>query len=265
VSTFQNTSENFSAGKISNYFGNWKLITSDANILSFVNGYSIEFDSDPSQTFIPKPIKFNDTDSVIIDNEIGELLKKGIIELVTTGDDNDEFISNIFVRPKKNGKFRVILNLKQLNQFIEYQHFKMETFTAALGLVSENCFFGSIDLQDAYYSCPVDEKDRKYLRFHWKGSKYQYTCLAMGLASAPRIFTKMLKPAFSTLRKRGHTNVAYIDDSLLTAILCNDQPCYNRAWHARSQKFKIFSHIPCMHIQTQKIKQLCCYGLPLPW
>lgn len=52
-------------------------------------------------------------------------------------------------------------------------------------------------------------------RFYWKGVEYQYTCLAMGLASAPRIFTKLLKPAFSTLRKRGYPNVAYIDDSLL--------------------------------------------------
>lgn len=37
----------------------------------------------------------------------------------------------------------------------------------------------------------------------------------MGLASAPRIFTTLLKPTFSTLRKRGYANVAYIDDSLL--------------------------------------------------
>lgn len=57
--------------------------------------------------------------------------------------------------------------------------------------------------------------DRKFLRFYWNGVKYQYTCLALGLASAPRIFTKLLKPVFSTLRKRGHANVAYIDDSLL--------------------------------------------------
>nr|XP_034336017.1 uncharacterized protein LOC109617665 isoform X1 [Crassostrea gigas] len=196
------------------FIENWKLITSDQTILSFVSGYSIEFDSNPFQTFIPVPIKFNESETETIDNEISDLFKKGIIEHATS-DNDDEYISNIFLRPKKNGKFRVILNLKHLNNFIEYHHFKMETFTAALGLVSENCFFGSIDLQDAYYSCPVHESDRKFLRFYWNGVKYQYTCLAMGLASAPRIFTKLLKPAFSTLRKRGYANVAYIDDSLL--------------------------------------------------
>ena len=81
--------------------------------------------------------------------------------------------------------------------------------------MSRNCYFASIDLQDVYYSCKVSDNDRKYLRFIWRDTKYQYTCLAMGLASSPRIFTKLMKPVFSTLRKQGHANVAYIDDTLL--------------------------------------------------
>ena len=83
--------------------------------------------------------------------KINELLVKGIIELVTEQND-DEYISNIFIRPKKNGKYRVILNLKHLNKFAEYHHFKMETLGAAINLVSRNCYFASIDLQDAHYS-----------------------------------------------------------------------------------------------------------------
>ena len=214
IHVYQNTSNNFTAGKISRFMDNWKLITSDTRILEVVNGYSIEFESRPFQNTVPKPIKFNENDTAIIDAEISDLLAKKIIERVTIFDE-DEFISNIFVRPKKNGKFRVIINLKHLNEFIEYNHFKMETFSAAIALVTKDCYFGSIDLQDAYYSCSITENDRKYLRFYWQGNKYQYTSLAMGLASAPRIFTKLLKPAFSTLRNRGHANVAYIDDSLL--------------------------------------------------
>ena len=34
-------------------------------------------------------------------------------------------------------------------------------------------------------------------------------------ASAPRLFTKLLKPVYSTLRQMGHTNVGYTDDSYL--------------------------------------------------
>jgi hypothetical protein len=38
-----------------------------------------------------------------------------------------------------------------------------------------------------------------------------------GITSVPSIFTKLMKPVYSTLRQYGHKNVAYIDDSLLIA------------------------------------------------
>ena len=57
--------------------------------------------------------------------------------------------------------------------------------------------------------------DRKYFRFYWRGQKYQFTSLIMGLSSSPRCFTKILKPVYSTLRRKGHISTAYIDDSCL--------------------------------------------------
>ena len=103
------------------------------------------------QQKIPVPISFNDLECDIIQTEIDNLLAKEIIiEPICKDDDNDEYISNIFVRPKKNGKFRIILNLRNLNDCVEYHHFKMETLKTAISLVSKNCYFGSIDLQDAY-------------------------------------------------------------------------------------------------------------------
>ena len=152
--------------------------------------YSVEFIETPFQLSISKQIKFNDLEFEIVDKEINELLVKGIIEIVTEQND-DEYIPFVFIRPKKNGKYRVILNLKHLNKFVEYHHFKMETLEAAINLVSLNFYFASIDLQDAYYSCNVSVAERKFLRFYWNGVKYQYTCLALGLASAPRIFTNI--------------------------------------------------------------------------
>ncbi len=59
----------------------------------------------------------------------------------------------------------------------------------------------SIDLQDAYYSVLVSEAYQKYLKFSWKGN--QFTCLANGLATAPCIFTKLLKPVYASLHQKG--------------------------------------------------------------
>lgn len=73
----------------------------------------------------------------------------------------------------------------------------------------------SFDLRNAYYSVDIHEYDQKMLKFQWKGKIFQYTCLPNGISSAPRLFTKLLKPVYSILRQYGHKNVGYIDDSLL--------------------------------------------------
>ena len=149
----------------------------------------------------------------IIDEQIACFLERGTIEKATQS--NGEYISNIFIRPKKDGSYRLILNLKQLNESAEYHHFKMENFRNAITLMTPNCFMASIDLKDAYYSVSVNKNDRKYLRFIWKHQLFQFTCLPNGLSCAPRIFTKILKPIYATLRSQGLENVGYIDDSYL--------------------------------------------------
>ena len=109
----------------------------------------------------------------------------------------------------------MILNLRELNKFITPHHFKMDTFEMALKHVKEDCYVGSIDLRHAYYSVSIAEEDQKYLRFIWKEFYFQYSCLPNGLTSAPRLFTKLMKPVFATLRQYGYKNAGYIDNSLL--------------------------------------------------
>jgi hypothetical protein len=110
-----------------------------------------------------------------------------------------QYISPIFTVPKKDkNEYRMILNLKELNEYIEPHHFKMETFESALKLIKPFSYFESIDLRHAYYSINMAENDQKFLRFQWTETLYQYTCLPNGITSAPRIFTKLMKPIYST-------------------------------------------------------------------
>lgn len=75
----------------------------------------------------------------------------------------------------------------------------------------------TVDFKDAYFSVPVTPLDRKWLRFMWKGQSFQFTCLPQGLTSAPRIFTKLLKPVLSHLRKLGIVVSCYNDDCIFIA------------------------------------------------
>ena len=62
-----------------------------------------------------------------------------------------QIISNIFLRPQKNGKYHLILNLKQFNECVEYQHFKMDSLTH-IKLMEKGCYMASPDIKDAYFS-----------------------------------------------------------------------------------------------------------------
>ena len=201
----------FKAGNLTSFLPKWKSITSEREILDMITGTTIDFRYLPVQHRPPAIRKFSDTESQIIETEIKKLLNKGVI--VSTDRETDDFISPIFLREKKDGSHRMILNLKALNKSIVYHHFIMDTLGSVIRLIRPNCFMATTDLKDAYYSVPVSEKHQKYLKFHWKGNFYKFTCFPNGLCFCPRKFTKLIKPVHSCLRLQGHILAAYIDDN----------------------------------------------------
>jgi hypothetical protein len=211
---------NFKAGRLKYFWENWRKFTSDPWIFQTLRGADIELASFPWQNVKPKQIEFTAAEAAFVENELAKLLAKQIV--VECSRSPGDFISNIFLRPKKDGSHRVILNLKRLNEELYYHHFKMESLNSALNLLRLGCFMCSIDLKDAYYTVPIDQKYVKYLKFEYGGKIYKFTCMPNGLSSAPRIFTMLSKPVFSYLRKQGFHNTVYIDDSLLIGYSLSD-------------------------------------------
>ena len=60
-----------------------------------------------------------------------------------------------------------------------------------------------------------DPNPSESLQFQWMEKTYQFLCLPFGLTSAPRVFTKVLKPLIETLRQIGIRLVVYLDDILI--------------------------------------------------
>ena len=130
------------AGRLKCFLSEWKLITTDPKILDMVQHCHLEFTELPSQHYNLPPVGFNTRGAKIIDDEIKTLLNKGVIEEAQPS--QHQVISSIFLRKKKNGSYRMILNLKGLNEFIEYKHFKMESVAFAVQLMSKNCYMASM-------------------------------------------------------------------------------------------------------------------------
>ena len=145
----------FKAGGLREYFNQWQALTSNPEILQMILGQPIEFARTPYQRVVPREKK---------------ILAKGAI--TPSSHEEGEYLSPIFTRAKKDGSFRVMLNLKCLNTHVQYHHFKMDSVNTVLQMVKSSCFMASIDLKDAYYSVPIATVDQKYLKFLWRGKLY---------------------------------------------------------------------------------------------
>ncbi len=153
---------------------------------------------------------FTSAETEIIEIEIAKMLDKGVIGKVAH--EPNEIVSNIFCKAEKRRHSQGHI---EFNKYISYYHFRMESLTTIIKLVDKNCFMACIDLKDAYYSIPIRKSDRKYLKFQWNNTLYQYTCLPNGLSSGPRKFTKILKPPLASLHTKGHIISGHLDDIYL--------------------------------------------------
>ena len=194
----------------------WSSLTSDSFILKYVSGECLDFTDLPLQVAPPRPLSFKPSEQIALDLAVNKFLCHGIVEPCEPSSGLC-FYSNIFPVLKKDGSARIILNLSDLNVHVEHIHFKMETLKDVIPVVFHKCFFATIDLQDAYYSVPIRPADRDWLRFLWHGKHYRFTCLPQGFTSAPRIFTRLLKPVFALFRKFGLITTCYIDDCIFIA------------------------------------------------
>ena len=104
----------------------------------------------------------------MIELEIAEMLQKGAIQVVSPL--KGEFISTVFLVKKKDGGNRPEINLKQLNSFVVYQHFKMEGLHLLKHLIQKGDWMIKIDLKDAYFTVPINPEHQPLLRFIYGGT-----------------------------------------------------------------------------------------------
>jgi len=151
----------------------------------------------------------------LMEGAIQTLISKGAISVVDPCP--QQFISTLFLVEKGQGTgdFRPVINLKALNRFLPKEEFKMEGLHTARSLLRKGDYMMKLYLKDAYYAVPIHPESRKYLRFQFKGTIYEFCCLPFGLSLAPRVFTRILRPIVAKLRSEGIRTVIYLDDLLL--------------------------------------------------
>ena len=202
-------------GRVSKCYEFWKTICRDRTVLKHVGGITIPFTEDVMcQTFRPPELRFSAKERRFVRQTLQDLVQTGCI-VPLKQPKKDGWHSNIFLRPKCNGSYRMILNLKPLNKFIQYKKFKMPNIYTVMSMVKPNDQLMSIDLSNAYSSLKIRESHQKFLQFSFEGRHYMYLVLPNGIAIGPHVFVETTKAITRFLRKRGVNMIIYIDDTLL--------------------------------------------------
>lgn len=147
-------------------------------------------------------------------SEVASLLTKEAVSVIHDHA-SPGFYSHIFLVPKKSGSWRLVIDLSRLNQFLRVPRFKMETTRSVATAVQRDDWAVSLDLQDAYFHVPVHPEFQPFLRFYFEGKVYQFKALPFGLASAPLIFTTIVKAFIAPFHTMGFKLHCYLDDWLL--------------------------------------------------
>ena len=157
---------------------------------------------------------------LLVEREVLEMLEKGAIQKVipTQG----KFLSNLFLIEKKDRGNRPVKNLKNVNKFIPYEHFKMEGLHCMKFILEQDDLLGKTDIREKYFSVPFKKNSQKFARFQCSGNLYEFLCLCFGLRLAPRIFTNLLKVPIAVLRRVNIRIIAYLNDMLPKMFMARD-------------------------------------------
>ena len=177
-----------------------------------VRGVRLELTGLPHQSHFP--VSRDKGEAGPLTDKVAQMLEQGVIEQTVAC--KRMFVSHLFLRPKKDGDFRPILNLSKLNEYITYRHFKMEQLGTVMQLIHRGAWLASIDISQAYHSLEIREGDRDLLQFLVGDKRYRFRVLPNGLSSGPRIFTKVMKAVMSHLRYNHNILLCfYIDDTII--------------------------------------------------
>jgi len=191
-------------------------------VLATREGFKLElWKPPPLRGRYPQQFPLPPEQTAAISLMVTDLVGRGVLSILPPLGENPtcsslRLFAPVFAVPKKGSvKMRPIYDARFLNRFIRYRKFKLESLMIARDLVRKEDFFCKIDLKDAYFHMTVHPEHRRLLCFRWEGKEYAYNGIPFGVSSAPRLFTKLMRPVIGSLRSRGIRAVIYLDDILL--------------------------------------------------
>ena len=117
--------------------------------------------------------------------------------------------------PTKNGKLRLVIGYRQLNQQTIKPCWPVPSIEEILDTVEGSAFFSTTDMSWGFYQLPMDEKSQDFTAFSTPFGSYKWLRMLMGFTGNPNTFQILIElvSVSMTLKK----TVLYLGDCFVFA------------------------------------------------
>lgn len=171
----------------------------------------------------PEPVSYSNTNAVdanasAVRSRLNDYIEFGAVEELPLNEQPIRGIQPLHAVIKPTSKPRLVIDLsRNLNPFLRIEPFRYSSIDDAVALSFPGCFYGKLDLSNAFLSFPLHPDVVPYFVFSFDSKLYRFTRMPFGLATAPRVCTQLLSVVAHAIRRRIRRIVAYLDDFLLIA------------------------------------------------
>jgi len=142
----------------------------------------------------------------IVKEELQKLLDVGFIYPIS----DSEWVPPLVLVPKKNGRWRIFVNYRELNKATKKDHFPLPFIDQVLDGFAGKKFFSFLDGFSEYNQIQISPEDQDKTTFTCPWGTFAYWVLPFGLCNAPATFQRAV---LSILVELVHDAVEiYMDD-----------------------------------------------------
>lgn len=146
----------------------------------------------------------------VIDAEVERMKNLGVIEECPGAVD---FLNPLLPIKKSNGKWRICLDSRRLNQCTKRDEFPFPNMMGILQRIQKSKYFSVIDLSESYYQVPLEKSAKDKTAFRTAKGLYRFVVMPFGLTNAPATMARLMS------RVMGHDLephvYVYLDDIII--------------------------------------------------
>lgn len=172
----------------------------------FANIKPVKINYNKSIKLTSKPYPVQQKHFYKFKEKIKQLLHDKIISHSTS-----HVTSPAFVADKPNGDIRIIVDYRELNEFIEDDSYYFPTIYDNIDRIAGMNFFSTIDLTNSFYQLRITDDSKFLTSFITPIGQFHFNTLPFGLKSSPKLFQR----AISEILFDFNNIIIFMDDILI--------------------------------------------------